>query len=466
MGCSAALLAKRALVTLLHALAATYELNIRCTRDSPDATIHRAFRQVVLKVHPDRGGSARHQQELNDARAAWEAAKEKRRGPVRPAQLQVGVGVLGGEEHAGRNEFRVRGTAVLLTYQGLTGVDHWSALNAFVEGHLSSWKVRHWCTTLETCHSGALHAHVMLQFRLAVDKTASPFAFGGLKPNISPTDLCGEGLRRKKLQSSIDRGFFYVWANKVGTVSNTGGEPCVRGNYEPVWTQQRYRYQVLGAWPEKLWKQRKLTTDMYREYLHLTRDGVPSRKRNLETVENEEQRIELAATIAANTKRIRANPELYKPFPEIPEVSQWLQLFKADALRYPVLLLLGPSMSGKTEYANSLFQHALELKVGALLHFPDRLREFDRKKHDGLILDDVRDLRFLTENQDKIQGKYNVQLEFGITPGGQCKFEKYLFQVPTVATLNYSTENLAFLDTHDWLSKPGNRVVVHFRGFA
>ena len=107
--------------------------------------------------------------------------------------------------------------------------------------------------------SGALHAHVMLQFRVAVDKTASPFAFGGMKPNISPTDLCGEGLRRKKLQSSIDRGFFYVWANKVGAVSNTGGEPCVRGNYEPVWTQQRSRYQVLGAWPEKLWKQRKLT---------------------------------------------------------------------------------------------------------------------------------------------------------------------------------------------------------------
>ena len=128
-----------------------------------------------------------------------------------------------------------------------------------------------------------------------------------------------------------------------------------------------------------------------------------------------------------------------------------------------MLLLLGPSMCGKTEYANSLFAHPLELKVGALLHFPDKLREFDRKKHDGLVLDDIRDLRFLTENQDKIQGKYNVQLEFGLTPGGQCKFEKYLFQVPIVATLNYSTENLAFLDTHNWLSKPGNRVVVHFR---
>ena len=188
----------------------------------------------------------------------------------------------------------------------------------------------------------------------------------------------------------------------------------------------------------------------------------------LEIVEQEEEKQELAALIASNTKRIRSNPELYKPFPELPqpEVAEWLRLFQKDSLRYPVLLLLGPSMSGKTEYANSLFRCPLELKIGSLMHFPDKLRDFDRKRHDGLVLDDLRDLAFLTENQDKIQGKYNVQLEFGITPGGQCKYEKYLFRVPIVATLNYSTQNLSFLETHDWLSKAGNRVVVHFRGIT
>ena len=54
---------------------------------------------------------------------------------------------------------------------------------------------------------------------------------------------------------------------------------------------------------------------------------------------------------------------------------------------------------------------------------------------------------FLTENQDKIQGKCNSELEFGLTPGGQCKYEKYLFKVPMVATLNYSTQNLQFLES-------------------
>ena len=37
-----------------------------------------------------------------------------------------------------------------------------------------------------------------------------------------------------------------------------------------------------------------------------------------------------------------------------------------------------------------------------------------------------------------------------------------MFKVPIVATANYSTKNLNFLEIHDWLSKPGNRTVVHF----
>ena len=139
-----------------------------------------------------------------------------------------------------------------------------------------------------------------------------------------------------------------------------------------------------------------------------------------------------------------------------------LQLFKEDALRYPVLLILGASFSGKTEFAKSLFESPLELKIGSLTFFPDRLREFERGVHDGLVLDDVRDLKFLTDNQDRLQGKYDSILEFASTPGGQCKYSLYLFRVPIVCTANYSTSNLAFLENHDWLSKPSNCRVVHW----
>ena len=88
------------------------------------------------------------------------------------------------------------------------------------------------------------------------------------------------------------------------------------------------------------------------------------------------------------------------------------------ALRYPLLLVLGPSHTGKTEWAKSLFCKPLELKIGTLEHFPEKMREFDRNFHDGLVLDDVRDLKFLSDHQDKLQGKYDSRVEFASTPGG------------------------------------------------
>ena len=85
----------------------------------------------------------------------------------------------------------------------------------------------------------------------------------------------------------------------------------VAANYEPCWTNCKDKYQVLGAWPEKLWKQRKLTTAKYEEYLFLTRDGVQFRKRNLDAVREHERELEEEAAIEATTQRIRSNPSLY-----------------------------------------------------------------------------------------------------------------------------------------------------------
>ena len=38
----------------------------------------------------------------------------------------------------------------------------------------------------------------------------------------------------------------------------------------------------------------------------------------------------------------------------------------------------------------------------------------------------------------------------------------WLYRVPFVATMNYSAAHLEYLQTHDWLSKQGNAVVVEF----
>ena len=260
--------------------------------------------------------------------------------------------------------------------------------------------------------------------------------------------------------NSNDRGMFYVFADKIGTIFGSDDKPYTAGNYQPCWTACAKTYQVLGKWPEMLWKQRKVTTAVYESLLFLTRDGVISRQRNLIACREQEESAALTAAVEERVHRIRSNPQLYTPFPQVPQAEQWLKLFEADALRYPIMVVLGPSRSGKTEWAKSLFRRPLELKIGTLDFFPDAMRQFKRGHHDGLVLDDVRDLQFLVDHQEKLQGKYDCLVEFGSTAGGTCAYHRDLFGVPVVATINHSTYNLEYLDSHDWLANPGNRVLV------
>ena len=168
------------------------------------------------------------------------------------------------------------------------------------------------------------------------------------------------------------------------------------------------------------------------------------------------------AEIDQVVKRIKGNPSLYKPFPVVPAVTAWLGKFNSDLLRYPLLILIGASASGKTEYAKSLFQNPLELKVGKSEVFPSKMVEFKRGCHDALILDDARDLEFLVMHQEKVQGKYDSRIEFATTQGRTCFYTKYLFKTPTVVTINFTTKNLGHLQSNDWLNRPQNREVVEW----
>ena len=358
----------------------------------------------------------------------------------------------------------MRGTACLLTYQGLPkrALGLWKEFKLFVRGCCEGWGVRHWCATLETNDDGTGHFHLMVEFTKAVDRTIASFVFKDFRPNVQDSDYLGEGFCRKRMQTSINRAMFYVWADKIGTQRDRSGKICVDANYFPCWVPGVSKYAVQGRWAESLWKAHKLSHAMYETYIYLCRDGVVSRVNNLSAVRGREDDVAESELIESNTKRLRSDTQVYQGFPPIPEAVAWLLQFSRDALRYPLLIVIGPSFSGKTEWANSLFKKPLELQVGTLMYFPDGMRKFDRKTHDGLILDDVRDLEFVAANQEKLQSSYHRAVEFAPTPGGTRVYRKYLFRVPIVITINYSTKNLQYLAEHDWLMRDSNRVVVEW----
>ena len=221
-----------------------------------------------------------------------------------------------------RSEYRVQAEVVLLTYQGVVDLKQWHRFIAFVHQSLEKWGVQRWGATLEVCETDGLHTHLVLQLGKKVDKTARSFTSEGLAPNVRQGDYLGEGLNRKRHQLSVGRGFFYVFADKVGTQREVDGRPCFEGNHVPVRVKAKKgqsRYAVLGKWCESLWKERKLDHETCEEHMYLTRDGVLSRKRNLHEVMAWEERREEANERAAATQRVRS--ALSKPFAEVPAVK-------------------------------------------------------------------------------------------------------------------------------------------------
>ena len=90
MVASAVQLAKRALVSLIKAMAVQYHVIVMLNRDSPNAEVTRAFKKVALKAYPDKGGSTEDFRKLNEARESWEDCKAGKRASA--PQQQDGQG--------------------------------------------------------------------------------------------------------------------------------------------------------------------------------------------------------------------------------------------------------------------------------------------------------------------------------------------------------------------------------------
>jgi curved DNA-binding protein CbpA len=246
MAASTRLLAKRALVTILLELARLYSLTLTVTRESEDKVVEAAYKKLVLKVHPDKGGCTSAFQKLQAAREKWlDSQKTNPAKGGRPQKTVPETAALPDDLPEGLNSvYRIQSSGILLTYQKTAGPEGWDAFCKWVEGKLKTWQVRYWCATLELCQKGQHHVHLMLQFTSARERTLDDFWYKGLKPNASTNDLCGEGRSGKKLQQSLDRAFFYVYADKKGTARDAAGKQCTCGNYWPAWTEESMTYQA------------------------------------------------------------------------------------------------------------------------------------------------------------------------------------------------------------------------------
>ena len=78
---SVAVQARRALVRVLLSLAAAYGLVLSITRDATDDAVFSAYKKVVRRAHPGKGGTKEDTQKLHCAKEAWDRAKQARGRP-------------------------------------------------------------------------------------------------------------------------------------------------------------------------------------------------------------------------------------------------------------------------------------------------------------------------------------------------------------------------------------------------
>ena len=154
MPVSAVQAAKRAFVSVILYLANEFGVSAQLTRDSDDKRVLSAYKKVCLKVHPDKGGRAEAFKQLVAAKEKWEAASAKNGQKKQTATVPELTNANG-------SIFRINSTAVLLTYQGITGLDDWDEFLDFVSAKLKQWGVLRCYAIMETTKKGNLHIHLM-----------------------------------------------------------------------------------------------------------------------------------------------------------------------------------------------------------------------------------------------------------------------------------------------------------------
>ena len=337
-----------------------------------------------------------------------------------------------------KKEFRLTSKAFMLTLSSskLSGeVVLCENFEEWVRGRAKCAHATQWSLAVErSLHSaaeGRVHLHAYFSWvgpnaTGANSRTTDDWVFAGVRPRV---DVNSEMRGATYWLKAVQRGHFYCSVHKAGAL-------YTRTNYAPwdgTWVPD-------AAWVVSLYRQHKLDHD---QYLHLSaqlRDGHDRRKASVEAVRASEEASAFAEERTWARAQIRAKALPFKML--CPEVERWKMQYEEVEERYKMLVLHGPSQTGKTRLARSLFggERTLAVDVQHAEH-PD-LRAFRRHKHKAVLLDEVQDPSFIAKNKKLLQAHVDGAI-LGQSATQLYTYEVFLWRTPImISTSNWCLDGL------------------------
>ena len=354
--------------------------------------------------------------------------------------------------------FHLQSKAFMLTFNSRAFTPQtWIAFRAFVVATAGQLRASAWAACLEeSLHSAAgaapvyhTHAYFVWHNQEGVSmKGTDRLAFQGTRPRV---DTC---VVRNPVKFGVAamHGLWYVHVVKEGTLSSDA-------SYMP-WQH----YVPEARWMVSLWAARKLSHDQFEAMSAQFRTGHAARMQELAAVRRTERTMVVRSHVKGEQAALSSMP--MGVFKSYPEVEQFVNCFKNPARRRPILVVTGPTRTGKSELAAHILR-----SVGAVLGTPSYLEvtvqddgnfdasEFDVNCHAGILLDGVGNAQMLADHRETLQGRAKVDV------GGKSSTMMYAYHFTlcrraVVATLDNAAANLNLFHTHHWLSCPDNVMLL------
>ena len=172
-------------------------------------------------------------------------------------------------------------------------------------------------------------------------------------------------------------------------------------------------------------------------YLELSaklREGHDRRKACVDAVMMFESTTANAKEREAVRIRIAAKAKPFKPLPDA--IQGWKAQYTIEEERYSMLVLYGPSRTGKSRLARSLFgdQATLVVDVQHAEH-PD-LRAYRRGMHLAVLFDEVASPKFVVSNKKVLQAHVDGAI-LGQSATQVYTYEVFLHRTPLILTTNF-----------------------------